>query len=83
MTNKTMLLTDSSFLQALDALPAFLLVNDVDLDALPAFLLVNDVDLDMAYDWVCDQSRPFAHDEKAFDLFYDVYQEAQDSCYFS
>ena len=52
-----MLLTDSSFLQALDALPAFLLVNDVDLD--------------MAYDWVCDQSRPFAHDEKAFDLFYD------------
>ena len=69
MTNKPCLLTDSSFLQALDALPAFLLVNDVDLD--------------MAYDWVCDQSRPFAHDEKAFDLFYDVYQEAQDSCYFS
>ena len=70
MTNKAMtLLTDSTFLSALDALPAFLLVNDVDLD--------------MAYDWVCDQSRPFAHDEKAFDLFYDVYQEAQDSCYFS
>ena len=69
MTNKTMLLTDSSFLQALDALPAFLLVNDVDLD--------------MAYDWVCDQSRPFAHDETAFDLFYDVFNEAQDSCYYS
>ena len=65
MTNKAMLLTDSSFLQALDSLPAFLLVNDVDLD--------------MAYDWVADQSRPFAHDEKAFDLFYDVfYEEAQE-----
>lgn len=70
MTNKAMLLTDPSFLSALDALPAFLLVNQ-------------DVDLDWAYDWVADQSRPFAHDEKAFDLFYDVYNEAQDSCYFS
>ena len=71
MTNKAMtLLTDPSFLSALDALPAFLLVNQ-------------DVDLDFAYDWVADQSRPFAHDETAFDLFYDVFNEAQDSCYFS
>ena len=72
MTDKTMLLTDSSFLTALDNLPAFLLSTDADLD--------------MAYDWVCEHlqvSFGFAHDEAAFNLFYDVYQETFDSCYYS
>ena len=65
MTNKTMLLTDSSFIQALRDLPAFLLSTDADLD--------------MAYDWVCEMSRPFAGDPAAFDLFYDVYKETFDA----
>ena len=63
--NKTkFLLTDSSFIQALRDLPAFLLSTDADLD--------------MAYDWVADLSLPFAGDLAAFDLFYDVYNETFD-----
>ena len=65
MTNKAFLLTDSSFIQALRDLPAFLLSTDADLD--------------MAYDWVCEMSRPFAGDPAAFDLFYDVYNETFDA----
>ncbi len=63
--NKTkFLLTDSSFIQALRDLPAFLRSTDAERD--------------MAYDWVADQSRPFAGDLAAFDLFYDVYNETFD-----
>ena len=75
MTNKTSLLTDSTFLQALADLPAFLLSTDADLD--------------MAYDWVMEQLQPspwstgcagsLASDEAAFDLFYDVYNETFDA----
>ena len=75
MTNKTSLLTDSSFIQALRDLPAFLLSTDADLD--------------MAYDWVMEQLHPspwstgcagsLASDEAAFDLFYDVYNETFDA----
>lgn len=75
MTNKTSLLTDSSFIQALRDLPAFLLSTDADLD--------------MAYDWVMEQLQPspwstgcagsLASDEAAFDLFYDVYNETFDA----
>ena len=61
--NKTnFLLTDPAFIQALRDLPAFLLSTDADLD--------------MAYDWVCEMSQPFVHDDAAYSCFYDVYAEA-------
>ena len=61
--NKTnFLLTDPAFIQALRDLPAFLLSTDADLD--------------MAYDWVCEMSQPFVHDDAAYSFFYDVYCEA-------
>jgi len=30
----------------------------------------------MAYDWVCEMSQPFVHDDAAYSCFYDVYCEA-------
>ena len=61
--NKTkLLLNDSAFISALQGLQSFVLETNADLD--------------MAYDWVCEMSQPFVHDDAAYSFFYDVYAEA-------
>ena len=37
-------------------------------------------DIDMAYDWICDQAEcsSFVADQPAWDLFYDMWDAAQD-----
>ena len=52
--------------------PAFLSA----LEGLQSFVLETGADLDMAYDWVCEMSQPFVHDDAAYSCFYDVYAEA-------
>ena len=64
MNKTTMLLNDSAFVSAIQGLQSFVMETGADID--------------MAYDWVADQSRPFAGDLAAFDLFYDVYNETFD-----
>ena len=63
--NPNLLLNDSAFIDALQGLQSFVLETGADLD--------------MAYDWVADQSNmnSFVHDSMAFDMFYDVFMEAQ------
>ena len=41
-----------------------------------SFVSETNADLDMAYDWVCEMSQPFVHDDAAYSCFYDVYCEA-------
>ena len=41
-----------------------------------SFVSETNADLDMAYDWVCEMSQPFVHDDAAYSFFYDVYCEA-------
>ena len=55
--------------------PAFLSA----LEGLQPFVLETGADIDMAYDWVSDQSNmnSFVHDSMAFDMFYDVFMDAQ------
>ena len=60
--NPTLLLNDSAFIDALQGLQSFVLETGADLD--------------MAYDWVCEMSQPFVHDDAAYSCFYDVYAEA-------
>ena len=57
-----LLLNDSAFISALQGLQSFVLETGADLD--------------MAYDWVCEMSQPFVHDDAAYSCFYDVYAEA-------
>ena len=46
------------------------------MQGLQSFVLETGADLDMAYDWVCEMSQPFVHDDAAYSFFYDVYCEA-------
>jgi len=48
------------------------------LEGLQSFILDTSADIDMAYDWVSDQTEidSFVYDEKAWNMFYEVYEEA-------
>ena len=46
------------------------------MDQMDMFVYETNADLDMAYDWVCEMSQPFVHDDAAYSFFYDVYAEA-------
>lgn len=50
------------------------------IQGLHEFILDNNADIDMAYDWVCDQAEcsSFVADQPAWDLFYDMWDAAQD-----
>lgn len=58
------LIEDSEFLNAIEGLQSFVLVNDADCD--------------MAYEWVCDQANihSFVTDQPAWDLFFETFSEA-------
>ena len=49
------------------------------IQGLHEFILDNNADIDMAYDWVAEQANipSFVHDNMAWDMFYDVYTDAQ------
>ena len=49
--------------------------NDI-MGQMCAFVNDTNADVDMAYDWVCEMSQPFVHDDAAYSCFYDVYAEA-------
>jgi|TARA_R100001463_G_scaffold112449_1_gene167457 hypothetical protein len=48
------------------------------LEGLQSFILDTSADIDMAYDWVSDQTEidSFVYDLKAWNMFYEVYEEA-------
>jgi hypothetical protein len=48
------------------------------LEGLQSFILDNNADIDMAYDWVSDQAEisSFVSDLKAWNMFYEIYDEA-------
>ena len=49
------------------------------LQGLQSYVLDTNADIDMAYDWVAEQANipSFVHDNMAWDMFYDVYSDAQ------
>tara|TARA_Y100001936_G_C16050021_1_gene657224 strand:- start:1183 stop:1434 length:252 start_codon:yes stop_codon:yes gene_type:complete len=49
------------------------------LTGLLEFVTETNADLDMAYDFIAEQVGAFAQDNKAFDMFYDCYNEIQES----
>lgn len=50
------------------------------IQGLQEFVFDNTADIDMAYDWICDQAEchSFVCDKPAWDLFYDMWDAAQD-----